>query len=383
MIDLVPKGGWRIHRFDDMASVINDRIDNPEEAGVDRYVGLEHLDSDSLRIRRWGSPSDVTATKLLFRRGDIVFGRRRVYQRKLAVADFDGICSAHAMVLRAKPDVVLPEFLPFFMQSDMFMERAKEISVGSLSPTINWKTLAKEEFPLPPLDEQLRLAGCALAAKHLSEILERIAGATRQLRKSVMAEILDDSSERWPRKQIGDTLNVVTGGTPSRSNPRYWDGDVPWVKTGEVNFQVITETEERITLDGLSNSAAKLCPPGSVLVALYGQGPTRGRVAMLDIEAATNQACAVILPGPEVDPWFLFFYLEGQYEALRRLAHGAAQPNLNLGMIRDFSIPVPPMEEQQKLVTLIHSVADAETRLGTRHVDLDVLRRILIESTWS
>ena len=148
------KPGWTRVAFGDVAVSVNDRIDNPLDAGVERYVGLEHLDSDSLVIRRWASPATVTATKLLFRKGDIIFGRRRVYQRKLAVADFDGICSAHAMVLRAKSGVVLPAFLPFFMQSDVFMERAKAISVGSLSPTINWRTLAHEEFDLPPLDEQ-------------------------------------------------------------------------------------------------------------------------------------------------------------------------------------------------------------------------------------
>ena len=91
--------GWTRVAFGDVAVCVNDRIDNPVDAGVERYVGLEHLDSDSLVIRRWGSPAAVTATKLLFRKGDIIFGRRRVYQRKLAVADFDGICSAHALVL--------------------------------------------------------------------------------------------------------------------------------------------------------------------------------------------------------------------------------------------------------------------------------------------
>ena len=140
------KPGWTRLAFGDVATCVNDRIDNPLDAGVERYVGLEHLDSDSLVIRRWGSPADVTATKLLFRKGDIIFGRRRVYQRKLAVADFDGICSAHALVLRAKSGAVLPPFLPFFMQSDVFMERAKAISVGSLSPTINWRTLAERRI---------------------------------------------------------------------------------------------------------------------------------------------------------------------------------------------------------------------------------------------
>ena len=102
-------------RFDEIAILVNDKIVDPSKANVDRYVGLEHLDSDSLKIRRWGAPTDVESSKLVFKSGDIIFGKRRVYQRKLAVADFDGICSAHALVLRPKSDVVLPEFLPFFM----------------------------------------------------------------------------------------------------------------------------------------------------------------------------------------------------------------------------------------------------------------------------
>ena len=167
MTDQPLKPGWRRYRFDQMAVNVNERVE-PGETDAAYYVGLEHLDTDSLKIRRWGTPDDVEATKLRFHKGDIIFGRRRVYQRKLAVADFDGICSAHAMVLRARPDVVLPEFLPFFMQSDLFMNQALEISVGSLSPTINWRTLAAQEFPLPPPDEQRRLVEVLWAIKKQS-----------------------------------------------------------------------------------------------------------------------------------------------------------------------------------------------------------------------
>ena len=145
------KPGWKMVKFGDIAQNVAVRVD-PAGAKTDVYVGLEHLDPSTLHLRQWGHPSDVTGQKLVFNKGDVIFGRRRAYQRKLAVAEFDGICSAHAMVVRAKTKMILPEFLPFFLQSDMFMERAIEISVGSLSPTINWKTLKVQEFPLPPLD---------------------------------------------------------------------------------------------------------------------------------------------------------------------------------------------------------------------------------------
>jgi hypothetical protein len=172
------------YRFDQLADQINQRV-MPAEAEVDRYVGLEHLDPDSLRIRRWGDTSEVESTKLLFQPGDIIFGKRRVYQRKVAVADFAGFCSAHAMVLRAKPDTVLPEFLPFLMQSDLFMERALSISVGSLSPTINWKALAKEEFLLPPIQEQARLVETIGAAAGSRERLLDLKASAGMLSESL------------------------------------------------------------------------------------------------------------------------------------------------------------------------------------------------------
>lgn len=171
------------YRFDQLADQINDRV-MPDEAEVERYVGLEHLDPDSLRIRRWGDTSEVESTKLLFQPGDIIFGKRRVYTRKVAVADFKGICSAHAMVLRAKEGVIIPDFLPFFMQSDIFMERALSISVGSLSPTINWKALAKEEFFLPPIQEQARLVEALGAAEQSFSSLTSAAMAAESIEKA-------------------------------------------------------------------------------------------------------------------------------------------------------------------------------------------------------
>ncbi len=185
--------GLKIWRFDQMATNVNVRIDNPSESGLEHYVGLEHLDSDSLKIRRWGTPDDVEATKLIFKKGDIIFGRRRAYQRKLGVAAFDGICSAHAMVLRPKPDVVLPEFLPFFMQSDLFMHRAVEIS-----PTINWKTLAAETFPLPPPEVQESLVACfrevEQALSSFADAQVSASGLYRAMHAMLFSDVLKDAS---------------------------------------------------------------------------------------------------------------------------------------------------------------------------------------------
>jgi type I restriction enzyme S subunit len=180
----LPKG-WRMVRFDEIAESINDRVD-PAETDLDVYVGLEHLEPESLKIRRWGTPADVKGQKLKFRAGDIIFGKRRAYQRKLAVAECDGICSAHAMVLRAKTDTVDRDFLPFFMQSDLFMNRAVDISVGSLSPTINWKTLRIQLFAIPPLPAQRQVAELLSEIEisfgrwiHVRDSIERVIRTTR------------------------------------------------------------------------------------------------------------------------------------------------------------------------------------------------------------
>jgi type I restriction enzyme S subunit len=211
------KPGWKVWRFDQIATNVNVRIDNPSESGMEHYVGLEHLDPDSLRIRRWGSPDDVEATKLVFKKGDIIFGRRRAYQRKLGVAEFDGICSAHAMVLRAKPEVVLPEFLPFFMQSDLFMNRAVEISVGSLSPTINWKTLAIQEFALPSLEEQRKIADALESLEQLALSYESALGELNRCERASIQAILGDE-DAWTLKTMRSVVQSIEAGKSPKAS---------------------------------------------------------------------------------------------------------------------------------------------------------------------
>ena len=148
-LDEMDKSNWKILQFDQIAENISERVD-PNNTDLQCYVGLEHLDSNSIHINRHGTPDDVNGQKLRFYKGDIIFGRRRAYLRKAAVAKTDGFCSAHALVLRAKKDVIDPLLFPFFMHSDTFMHKAIDISVGSLSPTINWGTLKHQEFRVPP-----------------------------------------------------------------------------------------------------------------------------------------------------------------------------------------------------------------------------------------
>lgn len=201
------KDGWQIVKFGEIAKNISKRVE-PSETDLEVYVGLEHLDPQSLRITRRGVPADVKGQKLRVRPGQIIFGKRRAYQKKVAVADFEGICSAHAMVLEEVVGKIIPGLLPFFMQSDMFMDRAVAISEGSLSPTIKWKTLAIQEFPLPPIERQ----------KEILEVLEKLEeGISRSESAFDSAKIL--------RKAIRSNF-LFKGCITKQTEKTHW-GDVP------------------------------------------------------------------------------------------------------------------------------------------------------------
>lgn len=169
-IDLknLDKSDWKTYRFEEIAQKISKTV-KPEKANVDIYVGLEHLDAEDIHIRRKGVPADVKGGKLRCAPGDVIFGKRRAYQRKAAIVDFEGICSAHAFVFRASPEVIDPRLFPFFLHSDQFMHRMVDISVGGLSPTINWGDLKNQEFLLPPKEQQADLAKLLCAIDQVIE----------------------------------------------------------------------------------------------------------------------------------------------------------------------------------------------------------------------
>lgn len=159
--------------------------------------------------------------------------------------------------------------------------------------------------------------------------------------------------EGWRQSTLGEVARITSGGTPDRAKPEYWGGNVPWVTTGEIQFNTITDTLEKITDAGLKNSSAKVFPAGTLLMAMYGQGKTRGQVAKLGIDAATNQACAAILlhEGHQAD--FYFHYLSLQYEALRELGNAGTQQNLNGAILKGVQVPVPPVAEQHHISRIL------------------------------
>jgi len=217
---------WKRVAFGEAIDSITDRVDDPSEAGVDRYVGLEHLDPSVMTVQRWDSPDKVAAQKLRFLAGDVIFGRRRAYQKKVAKAEFEGICSAHALVLRARPEYVDTDFLPVFLSSDYFLERAIEISVGSLSPTINWRDLKVQEFDLPPLHEQKRIADLLWAVERhrLS-----VARAGQDLHRAMQVQMASSLGALGSTRRLGDVATTRSGPSFAASDisPVAVDGSIP------------------------------------------------------------------------------------------------------------------------------------------------------------
>jgi type I restriction enzyme S subunit len=169
-----------------------------------------------------------------------------------------------------------------------------------------------------------------------------------------------DVPRGWVVEPLSVHHTVVSGGTPARGVPEYWDnGTIPWVKTGEVDYCTIEDTGERITEAGLSGSAAKLFPPGTLLLAMYGQGVTRGKVAILGIAASCNQACAAINASDDtVDPKYLYHFLAWRYQEIRQLAHGGQQQNLSLEIVRGIPIAYPTDPEQQSEIASVLDLLD-------------------------
>lgn len=185
-------------------------------------------------------------------------------------------------------------------------------------------------------------------------------------------------SFKYPIIKIKKLCQLGSGGTPSRSCPQYYKGNIPWVKTGEVINEEILETEEHITEEAIAKSSAKLYPKGSLIIAMYGQGDTRGRTAKLGVDATTNQACAVLynIDSRIVTTDYLWYYLQWRYHDLRSMASGNNQPNLNAGKINNYDVVVPPMDVQNEIVAYIKEQKTLSKQLKQR---AKIMKEVAIE----
>lgn len=196
----------------------------------------------------------------------------------------------------------------------------------------------------------------------------------------------DELPNGWEQTTLAELGTWTSGGTPSRAEPRYYGGSIPWVKTGELRDCVIKKTDETITEAGVASSAAKVFPEGTLLIAMY--GATIGQLATLGIPAATNQACAALLPHggtKNLIPFVYYFLLKSRGE-LKAIGQGGAQPNISQGILKEFQIPVPPLPEQHRIVAKLDSLL-AKSRRAREALDaipplLEQLRQSVLASAF-
>ena len=348
----------------------------PTESDKEHYIGLEHIDSECLEITRWGSNVAPIGEKLIMKKGDVLFGKRRAYQRKLAIAPFDGIFSAHGMVLRPNEEVVDKNYFPFFMSSDLFMERAVQISVGGLSPTINWKDLREQEFPLPSLAEQKVLADKLWAAYRLKESYKKLLAATEEMVKSQFIEMFGNpvtNNKGWNTLPIKDVA-------PETSSLEKQTGKV-WI----LNLDMIESNTGKVVEKVFENDSNLLSvapfDEGNVLYSKL--RPYLNKVVIPDGKGYATTELVPLRPNQKLLNLTFFSHLlrgDDFVTYANSISTGTKMPRMPLNDLRKFQCILPPMEKQNEFEEIAHQADKSGFELRKSIDAIDAVIKSLINS---
>lgn len=346
------------YRFDQIA-INSTEKKKPVEEDRFTYLGLEHLDSGSLKVTRFGSEVAPIGEKLVMHKGDVLFGKRRAYQKKVAIAPFDGIFSAHGMVLRPKEEVIDKDFFPLFISSDYFLDAAIKISVGSLSPTINWRDLKELEFELSDLETQRKLAEVLWSINDTMEAYKKLIAATDELVKSQFMEQFVIEAP-YERTRLGDHISQIRGVSykPADLRPSLSEESVLLLRANNIGAGRINHDEVQYVAKK-KVSTVQLIRAGDILMcASSGSLEHVGKAAIClpSIEGETFGAfCKLIRPKGDLLPEYIATYFEtDEYrEIIMQLACGSNINNLKTEHIDELQIPTPPAEVQEAFVSFL------------------------------
>jgi type I restriction enzyme S subunit len=316
--------------------------------------------------------------KQILKVGDIVIamssGSKSVVGKAAQLNEnWNGSFGAFCAVFRPDSNAIDKEFIGFLFQTITYREYIEKSACGTNIKNLTIPHILNYPIPLPPLPEQHAIAHVLRTVQEAKEKTDAVIAATKALKASMMKHLftygpvpLEDAGEvelketeigplpeGWDLQHLGNISKISSGGTPSRTEPSYWNGDIPWIRTGEINYSIIDKTEEKITKSGLENSSSRIVPKGTLLMAMYGEGVTRGRVGITGINASINQAVAAIFPSEKMLMPFLYYYLEFSYEKNRLLGHGAHQRNLSATIIKTILVPIPTKKTQQQIVEIL------------------------------
>jgi len=381
-------GATRRVRLGDVAEEVRENWSGPT-ADVP-VIGLEHIEPDEIWLRKWEVNPDENTFSKAFRKGQLLFGRRRAYQKKLSLAPNDGICSGDITVIAAKSDKVVPSLLPFLLRTDKFFDYAIQGSAGSLSPRVKWAHLAKYEFDLPPMDEQKKLAELLWAANDLKESYKKAITATDEMLKAKFREMFGKMEDRNGKLAtgaicIGEIAELVTKGTtPTSIGFQFQDEGVNFLKAENItdDGRFMRETMMHISRacnDKLRRSQLMV---GDYLFSIAG---VIGRTAIVDesiLPCNTNQAISIIRLKElsELDRAFFGVLLRSDFvlKQCELQQKQTAQANISLEDVRNIQIPLPPLSLQREFVAIADKAESAKANLKKSIAAIDQVMKGLI-----
>ncbi len=319
--------------------------------------------------------------------GDFIISLRS-FQGGIEYSEYRGICSPAYVILRRRSSGVLDQFFRYYFKTSKFIrDLTKNLEGIRDGKMVSYKQFSEVQLPLPKLDEQQKIADCLSSLDALITAQAYKIDALKTHKKGLIQQLFPREGETVPRLRfpefrdagewnvatIGDVADVSSGGTPNRSEAEYWNGDIPWVSTSLIDFGSIELANEYLTRQGLDNSAAKIFPKGTVLMAMYGQGKTRGKVAVLGIDAAINQACAAISVKDVVLSEFVFQNLAGRYDEIRKISNAGGQENLSGGLIKDISFKFPSIESGEQQI-IAESLTSLDNMIAAHAEKLEALK---------
>ena len=395
---MTSNGSWQKVRFDEICKNISDRIDDPKQATTDYYVGLEHLDSEDPKISRHGNPQDVGATKLKFKTGHILFGKRRWYLRKLAVAEREGICSAHMMVLESINDKIKKDFLPILMQGDNFFEKALSVSAGSLSPTIKWKDMASLEFVIPSIQQQENILSLThkidQTISNSQKLLEKTKNYMVSRRESLLTRGIGHTKFKKVKWLFGEKIEIpetwaitcvnqickkiVSGGTPDTKNHTYWNGEIPWIRGASLTTKFISTGELSITKEGLENSSSVIIEKNNLIMS---SRVSLGNISINKIDIAINQdATGIMLDPSKVLADYFYWYFKFQMNRLISISQGTSIQGILRKDIENFPVSLPDLQEQKQIAFILSNIDEQITQQQLHLSNLKILRKSILNS---
>jgi len=311
----------------------------------------------------------------------VIFGD---HTRCVKYVDFPFIIGADGTKV-LKPDTEL--FDPRF-----FYYAVLGLNVSNRGYNRHFTLLKEKSLPRPEKDEQRKVTAVLGLVQRAIEQQERLIAVTTELKKALLHKLFTEGLRGEPQKQteigpmpeswdtvrLGEVCALGTGTTPPTAHPEYYNGDVPFVKTADIVNNRIRISQTNVSHEAIKDCGLKLYPPGTVLMAMYGQGKTRGQVSLLEIPAATSQNAAAIQPSTEINSEFLWQYLMSRYQLLRGSGALGHISHLNLGYVRDFQIPKPPIVIQCEVAEILRTIDNRLTLLESRKCVLNDLFRTLL-----